>query len=286
LMNMQSQTLASEPLESSNVSVLAIASGKGGVGKTSISSNLAISLAKLDNSVMLFDADLGLANVDIALGIKPKYTIDHVIRGEKTLEEVIVEGPAGVRIVPAASGVARMAALSESEQAGLIRSFSDISEPVDHLIVDISAGIDSNVLSFVSACQDVIVVVCDEPSSITDAYALIKVLNRERGNKSVKILANMVVDEGHGRVLCEKITKVVDRFLDVQISYLGAVPYDDYMKKAVKQQKAVTIAYPSSESARAIKSVAEKIDRAGSASNGVGGLGFFVERLIEQEAKV
>ena len=282
-MMMQTQSVAPEMLESSNVSVIALASGKGGVGKTSISTNLAISLAKLDNSVMLFDADLGLANVDIALGLKPKFNIDHVIRGEKTLQEIIVEGPAGVHIVPAASGVARMAALSESEQAGLIRSFGELDYPVDHLIVDISAGIDSNVLSFIGACQDVIVVVCDEPSSITDAYALIKVLNRERGNKSVKILANMVTDDAHGRLLCEKISKVVDRFLDVQVSYLGAVPYDDYLRKSVKQQKAVTIAYPSCESAKAIRAVAEKIDAAGALSGGAGGLGFFVERLIQQE---
>lgn len=285
-MNIQNQTAIEESPENSGVSVLALASGKGGVGKTSISSNLAISLAKLDKSVMLFDADLGLANVDIALGIKPKFNIDHVMRGEKTLEEIIVEGPAGVHIVPAASGVARMAALSESEQAGLIRSFSDLPYPVDHLIVDISAGIDSNVLTFIGACQEVIVVVCDEPSSITDAYALIKVLNRERGTKHVKILANMVNDEAHGRVLCQKITQVVDRFLDVQVSYLGAVPYDDYMKKSVKRQKAVTLAYPSSESAKAIKAVAEKIDSRGSAPLGTGGLGFFVERLIQQEAVV
>ena len=286
---MNAQTLAEDMQTESAVSVLAIASGKGGVGKTSISSNLAVSLAKLGKSVMLFDADLGLANVDIALGIKPKYNIDHVIRGEKRLQDVIVEGPGGVQIVPAASGVARMAALSDIEQAGLIRAFSDLPNEVDHLIVDISAGIDSNVLTFVGACQDVVVVVCDEPSSITDAYALIKVLNKERGHKAVKILANMVADEAHGRMLCDKITKVVDRFLDVQISYLGAVPYDDYMKKSVKQQKVVTIAYPSSESAKAIKSVAEKIDSTSSGTSsagGSGGLGFFVERLIEQETRV
>lgn len=270
----------------SNISVLAIASGKGGVGKTSISTNLAIALAQGGSSVMLFDADLGLANVDIALGIKPKYTIDHVIRAEKTLEEVIVEGPEGIRIVPAASGVARMAALSASEQAGLIRSFGELPYQIDHLIVDISAGIDSNVLSFVSACQEVVVVVCDEPSSITDAYALIKVLNRERGTKSVKILANMVNDENHGKFLCQKITQVVDRFLDVQVSYLGAVPFDDYLKKSVRQQRAVVQAYPRSEAAKALGKVAKKIHMDSSVQASTGGLGFFVERLIQHEASV
>lgn len=268
------------------ISVIAIASGKGGVGKTSISTNIALALAKRGRSVMLFDADLGLANVDIALGIKPKYNIEHVIRGEKTLEEVIVEGPNGVRIVPASSGIAHMASLSVSEQAGLIRSFGDLPYPVDHLIVDISAGIDSNVLTFVSACQEVLVVVCDEPTSITDAYALIKVLNRERDIKHVKIVANMVNDEGHGKFLANKLTQVVDRFLDVRVDYLGAVPYDDYMKKAARQQKAVTQAYPTSESGRALTLLAKRIDENISADMSVGGLGFFVERLIQQDANV
>ena len=242
------------------VSVLAIASGKGGVGKTSISTNLAIALSMRGKSVVLFDADLGLANVDIALGIKPQYTIEHVIRGEKTLEEVIYEGPGGIRIIPAASGIAHIAALSAAEQSELIRSFSELSYPIDHLIVDISAGIDSNVLTFVSACQEVVVVVCDEPTSITDAYALIKVLNKERDITRVKVLANMVTDEGHGRFLCEKISHVVDRFLDVHGSYLGAIPYDDYLRKSVRQQRPVIQAYPTSEAARSIKLLAERVD--------------------------
>ena len=278
-MNNQAQGLE-QMLTSLTMKIIAITSGKGGVGKTNVSINLAVGLAKLGRSVVLFDADLGLANVDIALGLKPKYDIRHVISGERTLEEIIVEGPCGIRIVPASSGVSGMASLTRQQQAGLIRTFGELSFPVDDLIVDTSAGIETSVLTFASACQEVVVVVCDEPSSITDAYALIKVLSKEHEVRSFHILANMTENDLQGRQLFDKMGRVTDRFLDVQLGYLGAIPRDDYLRKAVQQQNAVVQSYPRSKSAKALVKLAGHVNDNMGSNPCHGGLGFFVERLI------
>jgi len=268
----------------SSINVVAVTSGKGGVGKTNVSVNLAVSLAAQGKSVVLFDADLGLANVDIALGLKPKYDIRHVISGERTLEEILMEGPNGIRVVPASSGVSSMTSLTSQQQAGLIRAFNELTFPVDALIVDTGAGIDLSVLTFTSACQEIIVVICDEPTSITDAYALIKVLNRECGVKRFQLLANMVDDDRQGRQLYDKVSRVADRFLDVHLGYLGAIPRDDYLRKAVQQQNAVVQAYPRSQSAQALTKLAKAIDSSSKPHQTPGGLGFFVERLIHYGA--
>lgn len=177
------------------VRVIAVTSGKGGVGKTNISVNLAASLSLAGQRVMLMDADLGLANVDVLLGLEPHFDLQHVINGEKSLDDIIVEGPLGIHVVPASSGVEKMAELTKLEHASLIAAFSELKQPIDILIVDTAAGIADGVVSFAKACQDVIVVVCDEPTSLTDAYALIKVLSVRHGIKQFQILANMVKDE-------------------------------------------------------------------------------------------
>jgi flagellar biosynthesis protein FlhG len=266
--------------ESGPVNVLAVTSGKGGVGKTNVAVNVAVALARAGQRVLLFDADLGLANVDIALGLKPEFDIQHVISGERSLEEIMLDGPGGVRIIPASSGVARMASLAPAEQAGLVHAFSELSFPVDTLVVDTSAGIDNTVLTFTSACQEVIVVVCDEPTSLTDGYALIKVLNQQCGIKRFQILANMVENDLQGRQLFDKLCNVADRFLQVNLGYLGAVPRDDYLRRAVRAQRAVLLEYPRSPSARAFEQIAQRVRRLPAAAQ-VGGLGFFIERLVE-----
>lgn len=267
------------------MNVIAVTSGKGGVGKTNIAVNLAVSTAAQGRSVILFDADLGLANIDIALGLKPKYDIRHVISGERTLEEILVEGPKGVRIVPASSGVDSMTSLSSQQQAGLIRAFSELSFPVDTMIVDTGAGIDLSVQAFSSACQMVIVVICDEPTSITDAYALIKVLNKKCGVKKFELLSNMVESEVHGRQLYSKVSRVADRFLDVNLGYLGAVPMDDHLRRSVQQQGPVVQLYPRSRSAQALAQLARNIDENTGSTQSSGGLGFFLERLVRYRSQ-
>ena len=262
------------------VRVIAVTSGKGGVGKTKISVNLAASLSLAGQRVMLMDADLGLANVDVLLGLEPHFDLQHVISGEKSLDEIIVEGPLGIHVVPASSGVERMAELTSVEHASLISAFSELEQPIDVLIVDTAAGIADGVVSFAKACQEVIVVVCDEPTSLTDAYALIKVLSMRHGIKQFQILANMGKDESQGLNLYEKLLNTTDRFLEVGLKYLGAVPFDEQLRQSVRAQKPVVEAYPRSPAAKALVRIGEKINRWPLPDKATGYLQFFVERLL------
>jgi flagellar biosynthesis protein FlhG len=262
------------------VRVIAVTSGKGGVGKTNVSVNLGVSLANQGREVMLLDADLGLANVDIMLGLHPNYDLSHVLSGERTLEEIICNGPQGLRIVPASSGIQQMAELSTAEHAGVIRAFSELSFSPDVLLIDTAAGISDNVVTFSRAAQEVVVVVCDEPASITDAYALVKLLNREYGIYRFRILTNRVQSVQDGRALYNKILKVTDRYLDVALDFMGVVPEDEFLRKAVQRQRAVVEAYPRSKSALAFKKLASKADSWPVPASAGGQLEFFVERLI------
>ena len=262
------------------VRVLAVASGKGGVGKTNVSVNLSVALAARGNRVMLLDADLGMANIDVMLGLYPSKNLSHVITGECTLQEILLTGPLGIKIVPASSGTEIMAHLSEAQHIGLIRAFSELDENIDTLIIDTAAGISSSVVSFCKAAQEVLVVVCDEPASITDAYAMIKMLSREHGIQRFRVLANMTNSAQEGRMLYEKLSKVTNRFLDVTLSFYGVLPFDPYLRKAVQRQKSVVEAYPRSRSAIAFKNFAQKADSWPMPTKATGHLEFFVERLI------
>ncbi len=263
------------------VRVIAVTSGKGGVGKTNVSVNLAVSMADAGKRVLLFDADLGLANVDVILGLRAQYTLQHVINGDRTLEEILIEGPSGLKIVPAASGVAGMADLSPAQHAGLIHAFGELTFPVDTLLIDTAAGISDGVISLIKAAQDVLVVVCDEPASITDAYAMIKLLNREHGIHRFRVVANMALSAREGQDLFKKLVRVTDRFLDVTLDFMGTVPYDEYLRKAIQRQRAVVDAYPRSKSAVAFKNLAQKTDSWPAPTAAGGRLEFFVERLIQ-----
>ncbi len=263
------------------VRVIAVTSGKGGVGKTNVSVNLAVSLADAGKQVMLLDADLSLANIDVLLGMHPDKNLSHVIDGERTLDEIIIPGPSGIMVVPASSGVKRLSELSTVENAGLIRAFSELTQDVDTLIIDTAAGINESVTSFSRAAQEVVVVVCDEPASITDAYALIKVLNTDYGIQRFRVLANQAHSAQEGRELFNKISRVTERYLDVTMEFMGAVPYDDYLKKAVRKQRAVVQAYPRSRASMAFRNLAQKTDKWPVPSAAGGHLEFFVERLIQ-----
>jgi len=263
------------------VRVITVTSGKGGVGKTNVSANLGIALSNQGKKVLIMDADLGLGNIDVLLGLHPKYTLESVLQGEHTLDEVMVNGPNGVKVIPAASGIKNMAELSSNQHSGIIQAFSQISQDIDVLIIDTAAGIADSVISFACAAQEVLVVVCDEPASITDAYALIKLLHKEYGLFRFRILANMVKSVQQGREVYNKLLKVTDRFLDIALDFTGSIPYDESVVKAIRKQRAVVEAFPRSQSAIAYKKISEKTMRWPIPKTANGHLEFFVERLIQ-----
>ena len=263
------------------VRVIAVTSGKGGVGKTNLSVNLGVALAQMGKRVALLDADMSLANVDILLGLSPEFNLSHVLAGEKTLDDIMLKGPSGLKVIPASSGIQQMSELSTIEQAGIIRAFSEIDQNLDVLIVDTAAGISSSVVNFARACQEIIVVVCDEPTSLTDAYAYIKLLNRDYGLSKFHIVTNMVQTVQQGQQLFTKLSKVTDRYLDVSLSYTGAIPFDEYLRKSVQKQKPVVDIFPRSKAALAVKNLALKIDGWPIKIQPGGYLEFFVERLIQ-----
>ena len=265
------------------VKVIAVTAGKGGVGKSNVSVNLAVALAQLNKSVMLLDADLGLANVDIMLGLHTKYNLSHVIQGTCHLSDIILHGPCGIRVIPAASGTEFMTQLSHAEHAGIIDAFNELTDDLDYMIIDTAAGISDTVLSFTRSSQELIVVVCDEPTSLTDAYALIKVMSKRYEWSHFHILANMVRNLKDGRDLFNKLYKVSEQFLDVQLDYLGAIPFDEHVHQAVKKQKPVLIAYPDSSASASLRELAEGVSNWPFKPLLGGNTSFFLERLVAGE---
>ena len=265
------------------VRVIAVTSGKGGVGKTTISVNLSVAMAMAGRRVMLLDGDLGLANVDVMLGLQPSFNLAHVLAGTCTLEETLLEGPGGVMIVPAASGKQHMAELTSTQHAGLVRAFSELNRPLDTLIVDTAAGIAGSVITFSQASQQVIVVVTNDPASLTDAYALIKVLNRDHGINRVQVLANMATNSGEVKEIYENLRRVAERFLDVTLSFMGSVPNDDWLRRAVRRQRAVVEVYPGAPATKAFRDLAAKAEGWSLPQGARGNLEFFVERLVQHK---
>ncbi len=263
--------------------VIAVASGKGGVGKTNVSVNLSVGLARLGREVMLFDADLGLANVDVLLGMRPQRTLHDLVTGAVDgLEEVLVEGPEGVKVVPSASGIAAMANLTPAEHAGLIRAFSAYQRPLDVLVVDTAAGVQDSVTSFCRAVQETLVVVCDEPASITDAYALIKVLYRDHGLRRFRMVANMVTGRSGAERIVEKLRTVCGNYLpEVIVDLAGFVPLDEHLRKAVQKRAPVVQQFPGSPAGKAFAELAGTVDRWPVGNAAQGGVGFFVERMLQ-----
>ncbi len=268
--------------QSRPVKVITVTGGKGGVGKTNICANLAVSMSMLGRRVMLFDGDLGLANVDVLFGLQPQFTMADVVRGTRTLPEVVVSGPAGVMVVPGASGLSDMANLSAVQNAGIVNVFSNLGCELDVLLVDTPAGISDPVLRFAEAAHEVMVVVCDEPTSITDAYAVIKVLSRERNVSRFRIVTNMTREGGHGRQLFEKLLRVTERFLDVSLDHAGSIPYDDRVWRAVQLQAPFVTAFPTSLAASALKQLAHRADKWEAPRTARGHIEFFMERLLRQ----
>ncbi|MFM2485113.1 MinD/ParA family ATP-binding protein [Celerinatantimonas yamalensis] len=266
------------------VKVIAVTGGKGGVGKTNVTLNLAVAMAAQGKRVLVLDADLGLANVDIMLGLRVTRNLSHVLSGECSLEDILVEGPNGILIAPATSGTQSMVELSPVEHAGLIRAFSELRTPIDVLLVDTAAGISDMVLSFSRAAQDILMVVCDEPTSITDAYALIKILSTEHGCYKFKIVANMVRSLREGQDLYTKLTRVTDRFLDATLELVACIPYDNNVRQSVRKQKVIVEGFPKSPAALAFRALASKAVTWPIPEQAGGHLEFFIESLLNSKS--
>lgn len=267
------------------VKVIAVTGGKGGVGKTNVTLNLAMAMAQMGKKVLVLDADLGLANCDVMLGLRVERNLSHVLSGEVELDDILIEGPFGIKIVPATSGTQAMTELSPAEHAGLIRAFSELRQSFDVLLVDTAAGISDMVLSFSRASQDVLVVVCDEPSSITDAYALMKILSREHAVRKFKIVANMVRSLKEGQELFAKLSRVADRFLDVTLELVATIPFDENVRKAARKQKAFVEAFPKTPASLAVKTLATRAVQWPVPPSASGHLEFFLEQLVQNQTE-
>ncbi|MFQ5780483.1 MAG: MinD/ParA family protein [Nitrospiria bacterium] len=239
--------------------VVAVTSGKGGVGKTNVVANLAVALSTLGKSVLVLDADLGLGNLDVLFGIIPKYTIEHVVLRQKKLNDIMIQGPCGIQILPTSSGTEDLTHLTSEQKLILLGELDRLEKQIDVFLIDTAAGISSNVLYFNTVAQEIIVVASPEPTSVTDAYAIMKVLSTHHGEKRFKLLVNMVQNEREAKETFHKLTMVADKFLDIAIDYVSYIPQDDYLRMAVCQQKAVVDLYPRSRSSLQFFHLAKKI---------------------------
>ena len=261
--------------------VISVTSGKGGVGKTNIVANLGYAFSRLGKKVLILDADLGLGNLDVLLGLAPKFNLSHVIMGQKSIGDIIVEGPANMLILPASSGIQELTQLTKNQKIQILSALDQLIDAVDVLLIDTAAGISSNVMDFNVTAHEIIVVVSPEPTSITDAYALLKVLSLKYAEKRCKIIVNQAGTTQQGREIFRQLNLVTERFLDMTIDYLGSVLFDANMIQGVKQQRLGSELYPDTQASRCFTNLARKIYTSSPTHVPQGGSNFFWHHLIE-----
>lgn len=254
-----SQMKNEEKPNPANAKIIAVSSGKGGVGKTSLVVNLGIALSKSGKKVLLMDADLGLANVDIMLGITPRYTLFDVLEGHKSLQEIIISGVEGINIIPGCSGLFATDNISRLQKQNLLREMSSFINDMDYILIDTGAGISKVVLGFIAAAGDAVVVVTPEPTSITDGYAIIKILSQFKLHQKVYLVVNMAANPYEAEECFNKIETVAGKYLDIEIIRLGAIYYDDTVKKSIIEMTPFMIHYPHSRVSRDVMQIAENL---------------------------
>ncbi len=264
------------------VRMISVTSGKGGVGKTNIAANLAYLLSRKNQKTMILDADAGLANIDVILGINSPYNLFHVLNGERLLAETLVEGPGGIKILPSASGIPEMTDLSRGQKLTLIDELNSLNDSLDFILIDTGAGISSNVMYFNMAAKEIIVVTTPEPTALTDAYALIKVLYQRHAKRRFRLIVNMVRRPSEAKEVYDRLSHATDQFLNLTIEYLGYVLLDEKVKQAVLQQRAVAEIYPNSPATRCLAKIAETICSENVRDDEDGSVKLFWENIVDR----
>ncbi|MEE9912668.1 MAG: MinD/ParA family protein [Deltaproteobacteria bacterium] len=265
------------------IRVISVTSGKGGVGKTNIAANLAYLLSSQNKKkTLILDADTGLANIDVILGIHSHYNLSHLLKGERTLAETLVPGPGGIKILPSASGIPEMTDLSRGQKLTLIDELNTLGDSLDFMLIDTGAGISSNVMYFNMAAKEIIVVTTPEPTAMTDAYALIKVLYQRHAKRRFRLIVNMVKNATEAKEIYARLSNATDHFLNLTIEYLGYIVLDDKVKEAVRQQTALAEIYPQCPAARCLAKIAEKISAEAMEEYENGSIKFFWENIIDK----
>lgn len=261
--------------------VYGVTSGKGGVGKTHLTTNLAVMAAREGKRVLVLDGDAGMANVEILYGMTPRHHLGHLLDGQVGIREVLAEGPHGVRILPAGSGVQSLTRLTDDQKLRLTHALDQLEDDFDVVFIDSGAGITDNVLFFVGASQQALLVVSPEPTSLTDAYAAVKVLSVQAGMQDFGVVVNQAPSEAHAREIFQRLTLVSGRFLNARMSYLGFVPRDENVHRAAMAQRPLVELFPHSPASRALAVIQAKLDEAAPPPPG-SGLKFLWHRLLRE----
>ncbi len=270
------------PVEKDRVTrVYSITSGKGGVGKTAVTANIAVSLAKLGKKVLILDADLGLANIDVVFGLAPKFNLNHFFSGEQDLGSILVEGPNGVKILPAGSGVQNFTRLDSQQKQKLLDGLDLMHNDFDFVLIDTEAGISENVTYFNTAAQEILVVTTPDPTAITDAYALMKLLSTQYHEKRFNLVVNMIQSDEEALDVYRKLTMVSNRYLDISIEFLGSIPADRQMIDAIRKQRVIVDLYPASRITTAFTLLASTLCSEQIACEPKGGIQFFWKKLLD-----
>ena len=262
-------------------SVYSITSGKGGVGKTAVVANLAFHLASLDKRVLILDADLGLANIDVVFGLSPAFNLNHFFTGEQELQQIMVDGPKGIKILPAGSGMQNFTRLDSHQKMRLLDGLDSMQTHFDYVLIDTEAGISENVTYFNTAAQEILVVTTPEPTAITDAYALMKLLSTQYHEKHFNLVINQIRSEDEALEVYRKISMVANRYLDISIDYLGSIPEDKQMVESIRKQRVISELLPNSKTSGAFRHLAARICMEPSHTEPKGNLQFFWKKLLK-----